>query len=52
MLASGAQSFYQNADAAGEPGTRYFDLNGEGSPLWSIALACSCWTMSSAPAAS
>jgi 3-hydroxyacyl-CoA dehydrogenase len=27
MLASGAQSFYEDADREGEPGTRYFDLN-------------------------
>jgi 3-hydroxyacyl-CoA dehydrogenase len=26
MLASGARSFYEAADRAGEPGTRYFDL--------------------------
>jgi 3-hydroxyacyl-CoA dehydrogenase len=30
MLASGATSFYQVADAAGVPGTRYFDLSGDG----------------------
>jgi 3-hydroxyacyl-CoA dehydrogenase len=30
MLASGAQSFYEDADAGGEPGTRYFDLNAGG----------------------
>ncbi len=28
MLASGAQSFYQTEDRGGEPGARYFDLNG------------------------
>jgi len=27
MLASGARSFYQNADREGAPGTRFFDLN-------------------------
>jgi 3-hydroxyacyl-CoA dehydrogenase len=30
MLASGARSFYQVADRSGEPGKRYFDLNGGG----------------------
>ena len=30
MLASGARSFYENADRQGEPGTRYFDLNAGG----------------------
>lgn len=28
MIACGAPSFYQTADAAGEPGARYFDLTG------------------------
>jgi 3-hydroxyacyl-CoA dehydrogenase len=27
MLASGAQSFYEDADRGGDPGTSYFDLN-------------------------
>lgn len=30
MLASGARSFYEAADRAGEPGTRYFDLKAGG----------------------
>ncbi|HXJ37718.1 MAG TPA: 3-hydroxyacyl-CoA dehydrogenase NAD-binding domain-containing protein, partial [Bryobacteraceae bacterium] len=30
MLAAGAKSFYRAADAEGEPGTEYFDLNGAG----------------------
>src|SRR5674476_1529548 len=30
MLASGARSFYEDADRESEPGTRYFDLNAGG----------------------